>query len=56
MLGVPAVVTVQVIAHVDQFLSDDDFQRLRFRAIDARQVDEDGMLPDLRKEDVRTSK
>jgi hypothetical protein len=44
MLCVPAEVSVEPVSHVQELLGDDHFERLRLRAIDAGQVDQDEMF------------
>jgi CheY-like chemotaxis protein len=44
MPGVPPKVTVEPVAHVDQFFGDDDFERHWLGPVNARQVDQHGVF------------
>jgi hypothetical protein len=45
VLGVPAEVAIEPVSHVQELFSDYHLERARQRLIDARQVDQDEMIP-----------
>lgn len=47
MMGVAAVIAVEMIPHVDQFFSHDQLDRSRLAEIDTFEIDEHGMCPRL---------
>ena len=52
VLRVPAEVAIEPVSHVQQLLSDYDFERPRSRLIDARHVDQNEMIAGRRRKRV----
>jgi hypothetical protein len=55
VLRVPAEVAIEPVSHMQQLLSDYDFERPRSRLIDARQVDQNEMIARRRRKGVGTA-
>lgn len=55
MLGMPTVVSIQMVAHVDQLFGHDDLDALRRRRVDSLEIDQDRMNPFPTQEAIRAA-